>query len=72
MGGGGGGGKPICQPLELIFQSCIKHGERTNVVPVRKKSGEQILKNYEPVSQLPICGKVSERLIYNNLFEYFA
>ena len=41
------------------------------VVPVHKKSDKKILKNYQPVSLLPICGKVFERLIYNNLFEYF-
>ena len=41
------------------------------VVPVHKKSDKQILKNYRPVSLLPICGKVFERLIYNSLFEYF-
>ena len=43
-------GKSICKPLDLIFQSCIKHGEfptewkKANVVPVRKKSDKQILK----------------------------
>ena len=55
--------KSICEPLELIFQFCIKHGkfpnERkiANVVPVHKKNDKQILKNYWPVSLLPICGK---------------
>ena len=69
-------GKPICKPLELIFQSGMKHGKfpnewkMANVVPVNKKSDQQILKNYRPVS-LPICGKVFERLIYNGLFKYF-
>ena len=69
--------KSICKPLELIFQSCIKHGKfpnewkMANVVPVHKKSDNQILKNYRPVSLLPICGKVFERLIYNSLLGYF-
>ena len=31
----------------------------------------QILRNYWPVSLLPICGKISERLMYNRLHEYF-
>ena len=54
-------GKSICKPLELIFQSCIKHGKfpnerkMANVVPVHKKSDKQILKNYRPVSLLSIC-----------------
>ena len=45
--------------------------KKRNVVPVHKKGDKQILKNYRPVSLLPICGKIFERLIYNNLFEYF-
>ena len=69
-------GKPICKPLELIFQSCIKHGKFpnewkfANLNPVHKKSDKQILKKYQPVSLLPIFGKVFERLVYNCLFEY--
>ena len=69
--------KSFCKPLELIFQSCIKYRKfpnewkMANVVPVHKKSDKQILKNYRPVSLLPICRKVIERLIYDSLFEYF-
>ena len=69
--------KSICKPLEIIFQSCIRHGKfpnewkMANVVPVYKKSDKQILKNYRSVPLLFICGKVFERLIYNCLLEYF-
>ena len=42
--------------------------KKANVVPVHKKGDKQILKNYRPVSLLPIYGKFFERLIYNNLF----
>ena len=45
--------------------------KKANVVPVHKKRDKQILKNYRPVSLLPVCGKIFECLIYNNLFEYF-
>ena len=61
----------------MIFQSCIKQGEsptewkKGNGVPVHKKSDKQIFKNYRPVSLLPICGKIIERLLYNRLDEYF-
>ena len=70
-------GKYICEPLDLIFQSCIKQEKfptewkKANVVPVHKKGDKQIFKNYRPVSLLPICGNIFERLIYNSLFEYF-
>ena len=61
----------------FIFQSCIKHRElptewkKANIIIVHDKSNKQILKNYWPVSLLPICGKVFERLICNRLYEYF-
>ena len=29
------------------------------------------MENYRPMSLLPICGKIFERLIYNSLFEFF-
>ena len=47
--------------------------KKTNIVPVHKKRDKQILKNYRAVvSLLPTCGKsFLERLIYNNLLEYF-
>ena len=70
-------GKSICKPLDLIFQSSIKQRKfptewkKANVVPVQGKGDKQILKNYRPVSFLPICGKIFERLICNSLFEYF-
>ena len=66
-------GKSSCKPLDLIFQSCIKQGKfptewkKANVVPVHKKGDKQIFKNYRPVSLLYICGKIFQRLIYNNL-----
>ena len=70
-------GKSIYEPLDLIFQSYMKQGKfptewkKANVVPVHKKGGKQIVKNYRPVSLLPICRKIFECLIYDNLFEYF-
>ena len=42
-----------------------------NLVPIhnkKKKKIKQLLKNYRPVSLLPICGKIFERLIYNRCF----
>ena len=44
---------------------------KANVVSVHKKGDKQNSKNYRPLSLLSICGKIFERLIYNNIFEYF-
>ena len=62
-------GESISKPLEIIFKSCIEKGQfpnewkKANVVPVHKKGDKQVLRNYRPVSLLPICGKIFERLI---------
>ena len=61
-------GKSICKPLDLIFPTEWK---KADGVLVHKKSDKQIFKNYRPVSILPICGKIFERLLYNRLYEYF-
>ena len=45
--------------------------EKANTVPVNKKENKQTLENYRPVSLLPICGKIFERLILNSLFDFF-
>ena len=42
-----------------------------NVVPVYKKDDKQNVKNYRPVSLLPIFGKIFERLIYTELYSFF-
>ena len=41
-------------------------------MPVHKKGDKQCLKNFRPISLLPICIKVFERLIYNELFYIFT
>ena len=70
-------GKSICKPLRLIFQDCIDNGiypldwKKANVVPAFKKNDKQSIKNYRPISLLPICGKIFERVLFNNMFSFF-
>ena len=42
-----------------------------NVVPIHKQDDKQNVKNYRPVSLLPIFGKIFERLIYNEMYSFF-
>ena len=42
-----------------------------NVVSVHKKGDKHILKNYPPISLLPIAGKIFERLLHDKVFEFF-
>ena len=63
--------------LKLIFDQTLKKGKFpeiwkvANVVPVHKKEDKSLVKNYCPISLLPIFTKVFERVIYNSLFNYF-
>ena len=66
----------ITIPLKIIFDESLKNGvfpeiwKRAYVVPVHKKD-KGLVKNYHPISLLPIFGKIFERVIYNSLFNYF-
>ena len=45
--------------------------EKANIVLIHKEDDKQCLKNYRPFSLLPVCGKILERLIYNDMFRLF-
>ena len=66
----------VCRPLQIIYKSCLDKGKfpqewkKANVVPVHKKNDKQLVKNYRPISLLPICGKIFERILYNSLFDF--
>ena len=38
---------------------------------MQKKNDKQIVSNYRPVSLLPICSKIFEKLIFNEHFKLF-
>ena len=40
------------------------------MTPVFKKGDKQLIKNYRPISLLPIRGKILENIIFNNLYSY--
>ena len=69
--------KLILKLLKLLFENCLRTGifpdqwKIANIVPIHKKGDKQLLKNYRSVSLLPICGKVFQRIIFNDLFKYF-
>ena len=71
-------GEAICRPLNIILKTCLNTGKfpsewkKGNVVPIHKKDDKQSVKNYRPVSLLPICGKIFERLIYNIMYDFLT
>ena len=70
-------GNSIYNPLELIFLQAMESGsfssewKKGNVVPIHKKDDKKYLKKYRPISLLPICGKIFEKLIFNEMFKFF-
>ena len=67
--------KSLVVPLKVIFKLSLKNGRFPeickNVVPVHKKEDKSLLKDYRPISLLPIFSKIFERVIYNFLFNKF-
>ena len=55
----------IYKPLAIFFKQCVDTGifpsewKKINIAPIHKKGNTQTLKNYRPVSLLPIFGKNS-------------
>ena len=66
----------VVLPLKIIFTNAIANGlypdiwKLANVTPIHKKSDKQDVKNYRPISLLPICGKVFEKIIVKNLYSF--
>ena len=63
-------------PLQIIFRNILSASlypdiwKLANVTPVFKKGDKQLVKNYRTISLLPICGKILEKLIFNQLYTY--
>ena len=66
----------LVQPLSLILTGCIDTGvypdtwKKSNIVPVHKKGDKQIVNNYRPVSLLPICSKILEKIIFDSIMRF--
>ena len=69
-------GNTLCKPLHIIFKNCISKGifpdqwKRANVIPIFKKDKKHFVKNYRPISLLPIFSKIFERIIFKDLYSH--
>ena len=61
----------------LLYNYCIDKGEfpddlkHADIVPIYKKNNKCEKENYRPVRILSSLSKIYEKLIYNQLYEYF-
>ena len=66
----------IVKPLTLIFKNSLNEGvfplywKKANITPIHKKGDKNNIKNYRPISVLPVCGKLFERVIFDNLYTF--
>lgn len=71
------GADVLAYPLTVLFnlsvQQCKTPGEwkKAKVTPLYKSGAKSDLKNFRPISVLPVVSKVLERLIHNQLASYF-
>ena len=65
----------ICQLLAYIFRASLNvesfcaEWKQAIVARILKKEDKQLMKNYRPVSLIPICVRVFKRRIYNTTFK---
>ena len=65
-------------PLKLIFENILSTGvfpeiwKRANLTPIHKKGSKQLVTNYRPISLLPICSKLFEKIVFKYLYNYLT
>ena len=66
----------VAKPLKIIFEKCLNTGmfpdswKYANVQSIHKNGNPQIKSNYRPISLLPICGKILEKIVFGQLYSY--
>lgn len=67
----------ITPPITTIINQSIKTGifpdalKIAKVIPIYKKDGDKLLENYRPISILPTISKIFERILFNQIHDYF-
>ena len=62
--------------MTILFQNSTKSScypviwKRSNIIPVHKRNDKQLVKNYRPISLLPIFGKIFEKIIFDRLYNF--
>ena len=68
--------KILAPVISSLINNCMKDGtfpsilKTGKITPVYKKGPKDNLKNYRPVSTLPIFGKIFEKVIYSRFYKF--
>ena len=71
-------GPELLKPLTLIINQCFNTGifpdnlKLAKVIPLFKNKDKDIISNYRPISLLPALSNIFEKLIHNQISEYFS
>ena len=66
----------ISLPLKIIFERCLHEGtfpsswKKANVQPIHKKGSRQYKTQYRPISLLPICSKIFEKILFDKIYAF--
>jgi hypothetical protein len=64
-------------PITLIINQMLHNGifpdklKIAKIIPIYKKDDETLFTNYRPISLLPAISKIFEKVIFNQLYQYF-
>ena len=67
----------IVNPLTDCINAAISEGvfpselKKAKITPVFKKGDKTMVENYRPISILPICSKIYERILFTHIEKYF-
>ena len=70
--------EPLVLPLKLIFDNILSSGifpdawKRANLTPIHKKGSKQVVSNYRPISLLPICSKLFEKIVFKHFYNHLT
>ena len=62
--------------LTISFKNSTKSSyywdiwKRSIIIPVHKKNDKQLVTNYQPISLLPIFGRIFEKIIFNRIYNF--
>ena len=68
----------VAYPLKCIINQCIEQNifpellKIARVIPIHKKDNDDVFDNYRPISILPSVSKIFERILHNQIFEFFT
>ena len=69
--------KSLLKPLILLFKNSSQSScypdiwKRSNKIPAHKKRDKQLVNNYRPISLLPFCSKMFEKITFNKFWQVF-